>query len=127
VSAAVERTECASCGATDVEDPDPRALDAAGWARVAEQHDAGCEWIATRAHPRDPRDLVIRAARAAAATFVEEFPGEAPTGDWDREAWGLDTDTGALRFLTAEQAEALWPVYADALAAEVARLARIAP
>jgi hypothetical protein len=48
-------TECAYCGAEDVEDVDPRAIrgDAAAWARLAARHRADCEWIATRAHTRE--------------------------------------------------------------------------
>lgn len=46
--------ECAYCRrevvAGEVPDPD----DDAAWEELADQHDDDCEWVATRAHRRDP-------------------------------------------------------------------------
>lgn len=47
--------ECLYCGAdTKERDPVPSVGDDEAWGRLAAEHRAGCEWIQTRAHRRDP-------------------------------------------------------------------------
>jgi hypothetical protein len=72
------------------------------------------------------RTTVIDEAKKDAATFFREFQHAVGTDqtelDWVTEAWAdirVDFD------LKAEEADALWPVYWKAFAAETARLAAI--
>lgn len=46
-------SECLYCNAeltADQDAPVPAISDDEGWGLLAEEHHAGCEWIATRAH-----------------------------------------------------------------------------
>jgi hypothetical protein len=55
-----EFEECAYCGANIVGSDVgrvPAVDDDEAWERLAAEHDPECEWIATRAHRRDYRDV----------------------------------------------------------------------
>jgi len=61
------------------------------------------------------KDTVIQLASKAAAVFVDEFPGETVSGDWDSEAWAIDSANQATT-------GADWELYRSTLVAEIARL-----
>lgn len=71
---------------------------------------------------------VVGKARESAAVYFWEFQGETldpARSDWDAEAWAIDC--GELRRdgveLSTSEQDTLWPVYQDALAREINRLA----
>jgi hypothetical protein len=72
---------------------------------------------------------VDRLAKAAAACFAEEFPGEELEGDWDSTAWEMDAEalksTHSKEYdLACDDAghDVAWSVYASTLHAEIERI-----
>ena len=50
-----DRVACVYCHANGLlDEPVPAEDDDAAWERMATEHQPGCEWIATRAHRREP-------------------------------------------------------------------------
>ncbi len=62
-------------------------------------------------------------AKADAAVFASEFPGQVLEGDWDSEAWAIAR--GDLP--AAARSDLAWPVYQAALKAEIEELIKGAP
>jgi hypothetical protein len=62
---ATRHLACAYCHAEIpfVDQAPPAVDDDAAWARIAEQHGVGCEWIATRAHQLEGCRGIIRDGR----------------------------------------------------------------
>jgi len=55
----------------------------------------------------------IRGAVRTAAVFIEEFPGERLTGDWDSEAWANEPLSVTGR--TDEEQAERWDLYRETL------------
>lgn len=61
-----------------------------------------------------PLFRVVAAAQLAALNFLGHFEGnDVQRNEWDRKAWNIDRSRmGALRDLSDQECDDLWPVYA---------------
>ena len=106
-------TECIYCGATDLEHAGkiPALADDEAWTEIAEEHRDDCDWIATRAHRRDPT------ASTSTVCCYEDCDRVATTHDTDgdeacdecaarSERW-TEVHEGAVAWVGAENAAAV--------------------